>query len=57
MTAPAWPVFTGKAGKLEDPIFRRALRVLRMVHELHKRGRQRLRIVPTMAPSGLHWRC
>lgn len=28
-----------------------------MVHELHKRGYQRLRIVPSMAPSGVHWRC
>jgi hypothetical protein len=33
------------------------LRVLRMVHALHKRGRQRLRVVPFMAPSGCHWRC
>jgi hypothetical protein len=36
---------------------RRALRVLRMVHELHKLGYQRLRIVPGMSPSGCHWRC
>lgn len=28
-----------------------------MVHELHKRGYQRLRIIPAMAPSGTHWRC
>lgn len=33
------------------------LRVLRMVGELHQRGYQRLRIVPGMAPSGMHWRC
>jgi hypothetical protein len=39
-----------------DPI-RRALRVLCMVHELHKLGYQRLRIAPGMSPSGCHWRC
>lgn len=33
------------------------LRVLGLVHELHKRGYQRLRIVPGMAPSGMFWRC
>jgi hypothetical protein len=33
-----------------------ALRVLLMVHELHLRGYQRLRIVPGMSPSGMHWR-
>jgi hypothetical protein len=40
-----------------DPAGRRALRVLRMVHELHKLGYQRVRIVPGMSPSGMHWRC
>jgi hypothetical protein len=40
-----------------DPVVRRSQRVLAMVHELHKRGYQRLRIVPAMAPSGSHWRC
>lgn len=39
-----------------DPVLRRAVRVLQMVHELHKRGYQRLRIVPGIAPSGLFWR-
>lgn len=33
-----------------------ALNVLLMVHELHKQGFQRLRIVPGISPSGLHWR-
>lgn len=33
----------------------RALRVLSMVGELHKRGYQRLRVVPSM--SGLRWSC
>jgi hypothetical protein len=28
-----------------------------MVHELHKRGYQRLRIMPGMSPSGANWRC
>jgi len=40
-----------------EQTYRRALRVLRMVHELHKRGYQRIRIAPGMAPSGMHWRC
>lgn len=37
--------------------FRRALRVLRMVHEFHKQGYQLLRIAPGMSPSGGCWRC
>ena len=28
-----------------------------MVHELHKRGYQLLRIAPGMSASGCHWRC
>jgi len=28
-----------------------------MVHELHKAGYQRLRIAPSMSPSGGYWRC
>ncbi len=28
-----------------------------MVAELHQSGFQRLRIVPGMSPSGMHWRC
>src|SRR5690349_20809912 len=36
---------------------RRCLRVLRIVHELHKRGYQLARIMPGLSPSGLHWRC
>src|SRR5690349_19483591 len=35
---------------------RRAVRVLAMVGELHKRGYQRLRVMPFMSPSGLHCR-
>jgi hypothetical protein len=40
-----------------DPDVRRAVRLLAMVHELHKRGYQRLRIVSSLSPSGCYWRC
>ncbi|NVH77088.1 hypothetical protein FSB08_32370 [Paraburkholderia sp. JPY432] len=40
-----------------DPVLRRAVRLLSMVHELHKAGYQLLRISAGMAPSGNHWRC
>jgi hypothetical protein len=30
--------------------------LLEMVGELHRRGLERLRITPFMAPSGIHWR-
>ena len=36
---------------------RRAIRVLAIVGELHKRGYQRLRVMPFMSPSGAYWRC
>jgi len=42
---------------LDDASERRALRVIAMVHELHKAGYQRLRISPGISPSGAHWRC
>lgn len=32
-------------------------KLLFMVEELHKRGFGTLRIIPSLAPSGLHWRC
>jgi hypothetical protein len=32
-------------------------KMLLMVKELHKRGFGKLRIVPSVAPNGLHWRC
>lgn len=41
----------------EEPAFRDAARLIAMVHELHKAGYQRIRILPHMAPNGLHWRC
>lgn len=34
-----------------------ARKVLELVHELHLRGYERLRVSPGMSPSGLHWRC
>jgi hypothetical protein len=40
-----------------EPHIRRAIRVLAIVGELHKRGYQRLRVMPCMSPSGVHWRC
>lgn len=40
-----------------SPTWRRSQRVLSMVGELHKKGYQRLRVVPAMSPSGMHWRC
>ncbi len=43
--------------RTEQDLQRRALRVLRMVGELHKRGYQKARIVPGMSPSGMYWRC
>jgi hypothetical protein len=36
---------------------RRAVRVLSMVGELHKRGYQRIRVMPFMSSSGSYWRC
>lgn len=41
----------------KEPAHRDAARLIAMVHELHKSGYQRIRILPTMAPTGLHWRC
>ena len=42
---------------LGEPHERRGLRILAMVHELHKAGYQRLRICPGMSASGGCWRC
>ena len=36
---------------------RNILRLLGMVHELHKQGYQHLRIHSGLAPSGCYWRC
>ena len=40
-----------------DAALRDAGRLLAMVHELHKAGYQLIRICPSMAPNGVHWRC
>jgi hypothetical protein len=39
-----------------DPYVRRSTRLLAMVGELHKRGYQRLRVMPYIGSTG-HWRC
>lgn len=41
----------------DSPTYRRARRILLMVHELHKRGYQKLRVSPGHSPSGAYWRC
>jgi hypothetical protein len=40
-----------------EPLVRHATRVIAMVHELHKAGYQRIRMLPYLAPSGCFWRC
>lgn len=40
-----------------EPHVRRAIRVLSMVGELHRRGYQKIRVMPFMSPSGTAWRC
>ena len=37
-------------------IMRRCVRVISMVHELHKAGYQRIRMLPFSSPSGFYWR-
>lgn len=44
------------AGPPDNALYRRCVRVLSMVHELHKAGYQRLRILPMLSPSGGCWR-
>lgn len=43
--------------RFSSPSMRAALRLLNMVHELHKVGYQRLRIASGLSPTGCHWRC
>ncbi|MCW8959978.1 MAG: hypothetical protein OQK29_00360, partial [Ignavibacteriaceae bacterium] len=43
--------------RIDNPLIRRAQRVLAMVHELHKQGYQNLAIYPGMSPSGTSKRC
>jgi hypothetical protein len=40
-----------------EPHVRRGVRVLAMVGELHRRGYQKIRVMPFMSPSGNAWRC
>jgi hypothetical protein len=40
-----------------DAVARRCRRVLYAVGELHRRGYQRIRIAPGLAPGGAYWRC
>jgi hypothetical protein len=40
----------------ESSDYRRCVRVLAMVHELHKAGYQRIRVLPMLSPSGSYWR-
>lgn len=46
---------TGSAWHMTE--IRVARKILRMTVELHIRGYQRMRIVPGISPSGMHWRC
>ncbi len=32
-------------------------KLLFMVEELHKRGFENLRVIPSLSPSGIYWRC
>ncbi|MET3732624.1 hypothetical protein [Moheibacter stercoris] len=32
-------------------------KLLFMVEEIHKRGFQKLRVIPSLSPSGMYWRC
>lgn len=52
-----WSRKTVQTQPADDPTLRRCARVVTMVHELHKIGYQRLRILPYWSPSGMHWRC
>lgn len=47
----------GPAESPNDPHYRHAVRLLAMLHELHKRGYQRLRFSAGLSPAGDHWRC
>ena len=59
MTAPDFARILVRPISLKpaEGVLRDAGRLIAMVHELHKAGHQRIRILPSMAPSGMHWRC
>ena len=54
---PEVPLRSVSLKPLDSAVHRRAVRLLAMVHELHKAGYQRIRISPGMSPSGMYWRC
>lgn len=41
----------------ESPYNLNRYKLLQMVAVLHKRGYEKLRVVPSVAPSGMSWRC
>lgn len=51
MLEPTIPVL------VTSPAHQSAIRLLCMVHELHRTGYQHVRFSSGMAPSGMHWRC
>ena len=60
MTSPDRPLDGTRPISLRPPeerALRDAARLIAMVHELHKAGYQRIRICPSLAPNGIHWRC
>jgi ADP-ribosylglycohydrolase len=52
----AAPTAAMRRNSVLDPTIRTCIAILEMVHVLHRRGYQRLRIAPGMAPSGCCWR-
>lgn len=52
----ARPTAAMRRNILLDPTIATCRTILEMVHLLHRRGYQRLRIAPAMAPSGCCWR-
>ena len=60
MTSPDASLRNIRPVSLKPPsesALRDAARLIAMVHELHKAGYQRIRICPSIAPNGIHWRC
>ncbi|MBP6582244.1 MAG: ADP-ribosylglycohydrolase family protein [Chromatiaceae bacterium] len=52
----AVPTATLRRATVPEPYIQTCLNILEMVHILHRRGYQRLRIAPGLAPSGCCWR-
>lgn len=52
----AAPTQSMRSTALPAPEVKTCLTILEMVHILHRRGYQRLRIAPGLAPSGCYWR-